>query len=86
MYKVLFNKGKDSNDNIFLLKIQYCVAMCDKKKVNFTINSIKFFLRMIKIYSQMGKCFMIGNDNQYYGISGSGDDGSQVTITDSSDG
>ena len=27
-YKVLFNKGTDSNDNL-LLKIQYCAAMFD---------------------------------------------------------
>ena len=29
---------------------------------------------------------VIGTDDQYYGISGSGDDGTQVTIPDSSDG
>ena len=34
----------------------------------------------------MRKCFVIGNDNQYYGISGSRDDGPQVTIPDLSDG
>ena len=34
----------------------------------------------------MGKCLVIGNDDQYYGLSGSGDDEPKVQIPDSSDG
>ena len=85
-YKVLFNKGTDSNDN-FLLQIQYCAAMFpNKTKILHKKFDQKKFNKRSRYYSKMGKCLVIGNDDQYYGISGSGDDGPQVKIPDSSNG
>ena len=85
-YKVLFNKGTDSNDN-FLLQIQYCAGMFPKPKKALSRKfDPKRFNNRSRHYSQMGKYFVIGNDDQYYGLSGSGDDEPKVQIPDSSDG
>ena len=46
----------------------------------------KRFNNRSRHYSNLGNCLVIGNDDQYYGLSGSGDDEPKVQIPDSSDG
>lgn len=85
-YKVLFNKGTDSIDN-FLLQIQYCAGMFPNKiKGLHKKFDPKKFNKRSSNYSKLGNCLVIGTDDKYYGISGSGDDGPKVKIPESSNG
>ena len=57
-YKVIFNKGIDSNDN-FLLQIQYCAGMFPKpKKALIRKFDLKRFNNRSRYYSIMGKYFV----------------------------